>query len=200
MAKNHHHFYANLWWVIVEAWLGCRGQIAIRQNQQPNVSTSSPKKRSHNRFGSLTSKRMPLRIKLRATILSVSMFFLMLCGSCSRHFDLQVFNNTGMELIIICEQTVGRHPDVKSYKLASGKSMIVKYYTEFRIKTTAISWRYPTIVIGNSSVDNRRGKPRVAKIQIEASGALFLMPSDSEQILSPLPVQPRGFPITPNKE
>lgn len=47
-AKDRHHSPATLWRVTVESWLRCQGLIAVRQNQKPNVSTTSPKKWSHN--------------------------------------------------------------------------------------------------------------------------------------------------------
>lgn len=39
---------ATTWRVTVEVWLRCQGLIAVRQNQKPNVSTTSPKIWSHN--------------------------------------------------------------------------------------------------------------------------------------------------------
>ena len=39
---------ATTWRVTVEAWLRCQGLIAVRQNQKPNVSTTSPKIWSQN--------------------------------------------------------------------------------------------------------------------------------------------------------
>lgn len=38
-----HHRPATLWRVTVEAWLRCQGLIAVRQKQNRNVSTTSPK-------------------------------------------------------------------------------------------------------------------------------------------------------------
>ena len=48
MAKGNHHSPATAWRVTVEAWLRCQGLISIRQNQKPEVSTTSPKSWSHN--------------------------------------------------------------------------------------------------------------------------------------------------------
>jgi hypothetical protein len=39
---------ASLWRITVESWLRCRGLIAIRQNQKPDVSTAIPKCWSDN--------------------------------------------------------------------------------------------------------------------------------------------------------
>jgi transposase InsO family protein len=39
---------ATIWRVTVESWLRCQNLIAVRQNQNANVSTTSPKKWSHN--------------------------------------------------------------------------------------------------------------------------------------------------------
>jgi transposase InsO family protein len=47
-AKGNQHAPATLWRVTVEAWLRCQGLISVRQNQKTNVSTTSPKKWSHN--------------------------------------------------------------------------------------------------------------------------------------------------------
>ena len=43
-----HRSPATLWRVTVESWLRCQNLIAVRQNQKPNVSTTSPKIWSHN--------------------------------------------------------------------------------------------------------------------------------------------------------
>lgn len=46
--KGRHLPPATMWRVTVESWLRCQGLIALRQNQKPNVSTTSPKIWSHN--------------------------------------------------------------------------------------------------------------------------------------------------------
>jgi len=48
MAKRNHHSPATAWRLTVESWLRRQGLIAIRQNQNPKVSTSFPKNWSHN--------------------------------------------------------------------------------------------------------------------------------------------------------
>jgi transposase InsO family protein len=46
MVNGHQPSLATLWRVTVESWLRCQGLIVVRQNQ--NVSTTLPKKCSHN--------------------------------------------------------------------------------------------------------------------------------------------------------
>lgn len=45
---DDHRTPATLWRVTVETWLRCQGLIAVRQNQKPNVSATSPKIWSQN--------------------------------------------------------------------------------------------------------------------------------------------------------
>jgi hypothetical protein len=46
--NGHHLTPATAWRITVESWLRCQGLIAVRQNQKQNVSTTFPKKWSHN--------------------------------------------------------------------------------------------------------------------------------------------------------
>jgi transposase InsO family protein len=48
LSAGDHRPPATLWRVTVETWLRCQNLIAVRQNQKTNVSTTSPKKWSHN--------------------------------------------------------------------------------------------------------------------------------------------------------
>lgn len=48
MANGNPHAHATAWRVTVESWLRCQGLIAVRQNQQTKVSTTSSKCWSHN--------------------------------------------------------------------------------------------------------------------------------------------------------
>ncbi len=48
MTNGHHPKPAMVWRVTVKSWLRCQGLITVRQNQKPNVSTTSPKCWSHN--------------------------------------------------------------------------------------------------------------------------------------------------------
>jgi transposase InsO family protein len=47
LSAGDHRSPATIRRVTVESWLRCQGLIAVRHNQKPNVSTTSPKKWSH---------------------------------------------------------------------------------------------------------------------------------------------------------
>lgn len=131
----------------------------------------------------------------RLAVLLGTSCLLVLCSSCSRPYELQFFNNTGKELVIISEYTYG-NPEVKRYRLPPGRSVIAGHHM-LRIKSASGLWTYPTFFVGERDVDSRSGKPRVVKLQIEPDGKLYLLPPATEKILTSLPPQRQGFPVSP---
>ena len=129
----------------------------------------------------------------RSSALAAACVVLLLCLSCSRSIEFQLFNNTGVELLVICEHTQGTQPEIKMYKLPPGQSVVVEYANLLRINTPTAVWKYPTLAV---DVERQTQKSRVPRIQIESNGELYLLPSGTEQITT-LPPQPPGFPVKP---
>lgn len=130
----------------------------------------------------------------RSSALAAACVVLLLCLSCSRSIELQLFNNTGVELLVICEHTQGTQPEIKMYKLPPGQSILVEYANQLRINTPTAVWKYSSLAV---DVDRPTQKSRAPKIQIESDGELYLLPAGAEQIITTLPPQPSGFPVRP---
>ena len=121
----------------------------------------------------------------------------LLLTSCSEEFDLLMFNNTGRDCAISMKGEFGPQSAFETYNVASNKSIIVKHYDYATIWHDAVRWNYPAFIIGMDSVDRSKGKPLLAKLQIEPNGAIYLLPPGATGIVTTLPPQPYGFPVMP---
>ena len=130
---------------------------------------------------------------LRRVYFSVYLLFLAL-ASCTRGLDIELFNDTGTNLVVICYDTAGA---ATSKDLPMHASVRITG-SEFVVQSGSVKWRYT--LIGHSppeSLIDRTHFNALVNLQIESNGDVFILsPNVATRPLS-LPTQPQGYPIHP---
>ena len=118
-------------------------------------------------------------------------------GSCTLATEVEVFNNTSTPVRLVINGDVSR--------LKPGKDTTI-YEMDFdrpRVETDSISWTYDRTSRIPESFIAWRGwsfwQSRVARVQIEADGKIWLLGVDQFPPVSEFVEQPEGFPLVPNK-
>jgi hypothetical protein len=114
--------------------------------------------------------------------------------SCSRGFIFKAFNNSGQDLVIVSyDGKLVPH----EFRVAVGESVDVQFPTKLTIKHSNGEWEYDLVRTDKRYHYTRTGGLRVQDIQIEADGAIYLLPPKTKQAGRQFPPQPDGFPIRP---
>ena len=115
-------------------------------------------------------------------------------ASCARGLDIELFNDTGTNLVVTCYDTAGA---ATSKDLPTHASVRITG-SEFVVQSGSVKWRYT--LIGHSppeSLIDRTHFNALVNLQIESNGDVFILsPNVVSRPLS-LPMQPQGYPIHP---
>jgi hypothetical protein len=131
----------------------------------------------------------------RATI-CLALFLACSLGSCTIATEIEVFNNTLVPVQLVINGDV--------YRLKPGKDTTI-YERELShpiVETDSITWTYVRPTRIPESFIAWRGwgfwQSRVATVQIESDGRIWLLGVNQSAPVSEFVEQPEGFPLTPN--
>jgi len=130
---------------------------------------------------------------LRGATLTICLLLLTV-SSCARGLDVELFNNTGTNLTVTCYDTVGTSRSETLPTLARVRIT----GSEFIVQGELAEWRYT--LIGHSPPDHfidRTHFNKLVHLQIERNGDIYILPPDTLNRPSSLPLQPAGYPIHP---
>ena len=118
-------------------------------------------------------------------------------GSCTLATEVEIFNNTSAPVRLVINGDVSR--------LNPGKHTTI-YEREIghsSVETDGTSWTYDRRSLIPESFIVWRGwgfwQSRVARVQIEADGKIWLLGIDQSPPVTDFVDQPEGFPLVPNK-
>lgn len=133
----------------------------------------------------------------RVTI-CLALFVVCFLGSCTIATEVEVFNNSSALVRLVIDGDVSR--------LKPGKDITIyeRELSNAKVETDSISWTYVRPNRIPESFIAWRGwgfwRSRVAVVQIEADGKIWLLGVDQSPPVSEFVEQPGGFPLTPNEQ
>lgn len=127
-----------------------------------------------------------------------SFVFSALCAlflvSCTRVVVLDVFNNTGESVQVICIDTKSKE---KAYVIGANRSQRVCVPHKLRITYSADTWFYLGKRVPGSFMKSERFGPVVVQMQVEESGAIYVLTPGTSPPVTEFPAQPDGYPLRP---
>lgn len=110
-----------------------------------------------------------------------------LLGGCTQRVDVEVFNNTG-KTILLSNQS-------ETKTIPHGSSAKVEFHYEIEIKSELGIWIYQRKV--PVKIDSPEFFDGTLRIQVDADGIAYALPTESNPPLTKFENQPNDFPLKP---
>ncbi len=119
-------------------------------------------------------------------------------GSCTLATEMEVFNNTSSTVRLVV------NGDVSRLKPGKDTTIYEREFGQINVETDGTSWTYDIPSRIPESFIAWRGwgfwSSRVASVQIEADGKIWLLGIDQSAPVTDFLDQPEGFPVDPKKQ
>jgi hypothetical protein len=118
----------------------------------------------------------------------------LITSACTPNVREVFCNNTGHDIVLMCEHTKGV---ITNYPLKTGASVEIGLYLAVTIRGAEPVWTYSSVEVPSSYYERLHFGKRLLKQQIEKDGRIFVVPPGTIGPIANFPVQPPGYPLTP---